>query len=292
MRTRHRRAEQDLADDERERDDPAPAEIDPRAVDEVLRGPQPAGRGAPAVLARSLGRLQADHGNAAVGRVLVARTPAAATPDGETGGPDGAGRPDAAGQAPAEQDGAAPEDDRAEIPEEAIAAAFAAAADRVAERISGDATAFTAVADRERDFLVLEVAPGPGATGAKVAGQRQAARVCVSDGTLDGYAARSATPPGAGQIATAASDLLAHPLATATIEGFTDDAGKPAENDALSLRRAEEVRAAIIAAAPGVPEASVHVAGRGASEFVGPNLVEVDRRRNRRVRIRIEEPAP
>ncbi len=281
---RQRRGPRDLAEDDEQRDDPTPVEIDPRSVGEVLRAPQPAGRGTPAVLARSVARLQSEHGNAAVGRVLVAR---------EAG--DDAAPPGQRADTGADPQAGAPEPDSTEpeaIPEEAIAAAFAAAAARVAERIvPGRGGAFTAVADREDDYLVLEVAGQAGTTGATVQSQRQAARVGISDGTLDGYSAGSATPPGGSQIATAASDLVAHPLATATIEGFTDDVGKPAANDPLSLRRAEEARAAIMAAAPDVPEACFHIAGRGASEFVRPNLVELDRRRNRRVRIRVEEPA-
>ena len=289
LRGSQRRGPQDLADDdEREQEDPNPVEIAPRSIGEVLRGMPPAGRGTRAVLARSLRRLQGEQGNAAVARVLASREAAPA---------QGAGDSAQAGLAPAddapapEEPSAAPEPEVEDIPEEAIAAAFASAADRVAERIAGNAAAFTAVADRERDFLVLEVAQAAGTTGAQVQSQRQAARIGISDATLDGYAASSATPPGGSQIATAASDLLAHPLSTATIEGFTDDAGKPAANDSLSVRRAEEARAAIMAAAPGVPEDCFHIAGRGASEFVRPNLVELDRRRNRRVRIRVEEPA-
>jgi flagellar motor protein MotB len=180
------------------------------------------------------------------------------------------------------------------IAQGAVASDLAGTGGRVAERVAAGAVAgtLTAVADFETDFLVLDVTQTPGTTDTRITGSRQAGRVNVTDVTLDGFVTGSDVPPGGGQVATAAADLLAHPQATATIEGFTDDVGDAAVNDPLSRRRAEQVRAAIIAAGPGLIADNFHVAGRGATGFVAPNLTEADRRRNRRVRIRVEEPAP
>lgn len=288
-RVRQGRADEERQERERRVQEPATdggeAGIDPRALPAALRGARsPAGGRVPTLVARSLARLGAS-GNAALGRVLVAR--AATTAEAAA---DRSASSD-------EQDELDPSatDEQDELDPSAVAPVLAAeAGDRLAERIAAGATPSTAiaVADLETEYLVLEVAAAPGTTEPRVTSSRRAARVSLCDETLDGYARGSDAAPGGGQITTAAADLLAHPHATATIEGFTDEVGEPAANDSLSLRRAERARAAIIAAVPGLAEASVHVAGRGASGFVRPNLLEADRRSNRRVRIRVDEPAP
>jgi flagellar motor protein MotB len=289
---RDRRSRDPTEDDEQPQPEPAPAEaeIDPRAIAEVLRGARPAGRGSAAVVARALGRLQSGHGNAAIGRALAAREPGqalASGPSPQRSAIAGADVPAAdVGEVPAarEQDG---------VDKSAVIADLAGIGARVAERVAPGARTgvLHAVVDFETDFLVLELTQSPGTADFEITSSRQAGRAEISDQTLDGYASRSDTPPGSGQVATAAADMLAHPRATATIEGFTDDVGKAAVNDPLSLRRAEQVRAAIIAAAPGLTAESFHVVGRGANDFVAPNLTDADRRRNRRVRVHVEEPA-
>jgi flagellar motor protein MotB len=291
---RDRRSRNPTEDDEQPRTQPAPvatpaeSEIDPRAMADVLRGARPAGRGSAAVVARAIERLQGGHGNAAIGRALAAGESAQALAGGSP--PQraaGAEEPTAdAGQVPA-----APEQDG--VDQSAVIADLPGIGARVAERVAAGARAdvLYAVVDFETDFLVLELTRAAGKADFEVTSSHQAGRAEVSDQTLDGYVSGSDVPPGSGQIATAAAELLAHPRAIATIEGFTDDVGKAAVNDPLSLRRAEQAREAIIAAAPGLTAENFHVAGRGASDFVAPNLTDADRRRNRRVRVRVEEPA-
>lgn len=184
--------------------------------------------------------------------------------------------------------------EQANVAQSAVIADLAGTGPRVAERVAVvpvSPTTLIAVVDFETDFLVLEIRQAPGTADFEITDSRQAGRVNVSDQTLDGFATGSDAPPGGGQVATAAADLVAHPQATAIVEGFTDDVGAAAVNDPLSQRRAERTRAAIIAAAPGLTQDNIHVAGRGATSFVAPNVTEADRRRNRRVRIRVEEPS-
>ena len=185
---------------------------------------------------------------------------------------------------------------QANLAQSAVIADLAGTGPRIAERVSPGAAAgvLTAVVDFETDFLVLEITQTAGTADFQITSSRQAGRVNVSDQTIEAYATGSdATPgPGVGMIAGAAADLIAHPQSTVIIEGFTDNVGTAATNDALSLRRAEQVRAQIIASAPGLTDENVHVAGRGANNFVAPNVTDADRARNRRVRIRVEEPAP
>ena len=272
-------------DEEEEREGEA-ASAEPEARDDAsdqvvaraaLGHALPSGRGA-VVVARALRRLNGQR-NAAVARAAAARERDEAAPEGA------AAEPEADKQAPANLDAA----------REAVAAHLAAIGEHGAERVVAGVgpDSYIAVADLERHFLVLEISRTPGSTETTVTRSRQAARVGIVDHMLDGFASNSDALPGGGEIATAADELVAHPQATATIEGFTDDVGKPAANESLSTRRAERAREAIIAAAPDeLTEANFHIAGRGATEFVAPNDIEPDRRRNRRVRIRVEEPAP
>ncbi|MFN7177953.1 OmpA family protein [Hyphomonas sp.] len=72
------------------------------------------------------------------------------------------------------------------------------------------------------------------------------------------------------------------------IEGHTDDTGSAAINDALSQRRAEAVRAALIQR--GVSPSRLNAVGFGANRPVGDNATEEGRALNRRIEIYIERP--
>lgn len=72
------------------------------------------------------------------------------------------------------------------------------------------------------------------------------------------------------------------------IEGHTDDTGSAAINDALSQRRAEAVRAALIQR--GVAPSRLNAVGYGATRPVGDNATEEGRAMNRRIEIHIERP--
>lgn len=70
-------------------------------------------------------------------------------------------------------------------------------------------------------------------------------------------------------------------LGGAMIEGHTDSSGSSEYNQALSLRRAEAVKAAMVAA--GMPEAGVRVIGLGETDPIESNDTPEGRAQNRRV---------
>lgn len=74
------------------------------------------------------------------------------------------------------------------------------------------------------------------------------------------------------------------------IEGHTDDVGKAANNTALSLRRAEAVRAALIAR--GISADRLVAQGFGDSKPVASNTTADGRARNRRIEIRSVRSSP
>lgn len=76
-------------------------------------------------------------------------------------------------------------------------------------------------------------------------------------------------------------EVAARPGAEVQVTGHTDRVGKVADNDALSVRRAEEVAAQLIDV--GLDAGLVRIAGRGEREPVVETEDEVDEPRNRRV---------
>jgi outer membrane protein OmpA-like peptidoglycan-associated protein len=180
-----------------------------------------------------------------------------------------------------------------EAAENAVLADTVGPGGRVATRLAPGATAntFVVVFDYEFYFLVLDATAAPNDN--QVSGAREAARVPVSSHTIDGFVTgQDAMPASGGAAVTAAkAQLTAHPQSTATIEGFTDNVGTPAVNDPLSQRRADAVRTALTPAGDPLFN-TTHAHGRGATSFVAGNATDADRARNRRVVIRIEEPAP
>ncbi len=66
-----------------------------------------------------------------------------------------------------------------------------------------------------------------------------------------------------------------------TITGHTDNVGDPRSNRALSLRRAETVRAFLVE--NGAPPAMLATAGAGDTQPIASNNTEVGRARNRRI---------
>jgi outer membrane protein OmpA-like peptidoglycan-associated protein len=69
------------------------------------------------------------------------------------------------------------------------------------------------------------------------------------------------------------------------VTGHTDRVGPEAANDALSIKRAEEVREVLVA--EGFARAMIAVAGRGEREPAVPTDDEVDEPKNRRVEVKI-----
>jgi outer membrane protein OmpA-like peptidoglycan-associated protein len=102
--------------------------------------------------------------------------------------------------------------------------------------------------------------------------------------------------PGASKISTTANAKLDDLAATLRlqgdraieVDGFTDSLGDAAENEDLSTRRADALRAYFVA--KGVDPSKVKIAGFGAKRPVANNDTSFGRAQNRRVEIVIQDP--
>ena len=91
------------------------------------------------------------------------------------------------------------------------------------------------------------------------------------------------SPKDAETIAEAATIAKGLPNARVAVSGFTDTAGPPAYNMALSLRRANTVKDALVS--NGVSPASITVSGRGGEGLLVATPDNVKMESNRRVQI-------
>ena len=80
-------------------------------------------------------------------------------------------------------------------------------------------------------------------------------------------------------------ELRRRPLPDIQVIGHTDSVGADAENDSLSLQRAEKLRSEMLGL--GIPPARIRAAGRGEREPLVPTADGVDEPRNRRVEINV-----
>jgi outer membrane protein OmpA-like peptidoglycan-associated protein len=87
------------------------------------------------------------------------------------------------------------------------------------------------------------------------------------------------------QLEQVKQEAASRPAAEVTAIGHTDRVGRLEDNDALSKKRAEVVRGALLSA--GIPAAQIESAGRGEREPIVPTADEVAEPRNRRVEINI-----
>lgn len=85
------------------------------------------------------------------------------------------------------------------------------------------------------------------------------------------------------QVADVFAEIRARQAPDIVVVGHTDRVGKLEDNDALSRRRADKLRADLIQ--QGVPAESIQAAGRGEREPLVPTADEVKEPRNRRVEI-------
>jgi outer membrane protein OmpA-like peptidoglycan-associated protein len=159
--------------------------------------------------------------------------------------------------------------------ESAVASELVAVgADRVARRSAPGASANETI--EVQDFTIHFLVWTQTRTGQDfaVSNAHTAGRLPVSTHTIDGFVTGSSAMPagGAAHAAAAQADLVAHPQATARIEGFTDNVGTSAVNDPLSEARAATVRAAVVGG--GIGGGSLHSVGRGATGFVANNASE------------------
>src|SRR5215468_4562730 len=84
-------------------------------------------------------------------------------------------------------------------------------------------------------------------------------------------------------VSEAAAIAKSMPSSRVVVTGFTDTEGAVAYNQALSLRRANAVRTALVA--NGVPPQSVTVSGSGETGLLVPTADQVKNENNRRVQI-------
>jgi outer membrane protein OmpA-like peptidoglycan-associated protein len=114
---------------------------------------------------------------------------------------------------------------------------------------------------------------------------RESARgliVNVSDVLFD--TGRHTLKPGAREkLARVAGILLAHPDLTLEVDGHTDNVGDENNNQELSERRAESVRAFLVQ--QGISESAVVAVGYGESQPVVSNSTAAGRQQNRRVEL-------
>ncbi len=89
------------------------------------------------------------------------------------------------------------------------------------------------------------------------------------------------TPQGQQVVAQVADLLKAHPTVRVRIEGHTDSTGTPEKNQALSLARAETVRATLVSL--GIAADRLTTAGFGATQPLVPDTTPENQAINRRV---------
>jgi outer membrane protein OmpA-like peptidoglycan-associated protein len=121
------------------------------------------------------------------------------------------------------------------------------------------------------------------------AGGKDLYRALMEDGrmTLEGIefdvGSDRLRPTSDAALAAASTALKAKPDLTVEVEGHTDNTGSDAANLALSERRAQAVRARLIAL--GVPAAQLTAKGFGASSPIASNDTAEGQQRNRRVEL-------
>lgn len=93
------------------------------------------------------------------------------------------------------------------------------------------------------------------------------------------------TPESTRALPEVLAEVKRRPDPEVVIIGHTDRKGSIEQNDALSLRRAENVRKSIIGL--GLPDDKVQAVGRGEREPLVPTEDEVEEARNRRVEVTV-----
>jgi OmpA-OmpF porin, OOP family len=93
------------------------------------------------------------------------------------------------------------------------------------------------------------------------------------------------TPESSPMLSSVAAEIARRPAAEVIVIGHTDRVGSVQSNDALSLQRAERVRAELVRF--GIPADRIQIAGRGEREPLIPTEDEIPEPRNRRVEITV-----
>lgn len=86
-------------------------------------------------------------------------------------------------------------------------------------------------------------------------------------------------------LAKMAAIMKKYPENVLTVKGYTDSTGTVAGNEALSLKRAEAVRAKLVAG--GIPMNTTSTIGLGRENPIGDNKTAAGRQQNRRVEVEV-----
>lgn len=105
---------------------------------------------------------------------------------------------------------------------------------------------------------------------------------------FDKYSLKPASAKGLGELAQLLQGYPGHPVIVA---GYTDNVGKVAYNQKLSLNRAAAVRDWLVTNGR-IPAACITIQGYGETHPVASNHTAEGRQANRRVEVRIVKPAP
>jgi len=139
---------------------------------------------------------------------------------------------------------------------------------------------------RDRDVVVVEERGGWDRRGMRDYGFRQTprgAQMTLQEEILFATASATLRPGAIEKLRPLAGYLRANPGVRVSIDGHTDWRGTDSYNDALSLRRADSVRAAFDQM--GVTRARFAVDGHGESQPVATNATSAGMRQNRRVEV-------
>ena len=125
--------------------------------------------------------------------------------------------------------------------------------------------------------------------GAKLPPMKQDARGDVYTLAGDVFAGGQAqlTKAGSASLKALGMYLAAMPSGSVQVIGYSDNQGKPAANQSLSERRAQQVRASLVAA--GVSRNQISSQGKGAAAPVADNRTAAGRAKNRRVEVVISK---
>jgi outer membrane protein OmpA-like peptidoglycan-associated protein len=159
----------------------------------------------------------------------------------------------------------------------------AEAATRAADSLRDVATAAARARDSLRALNAALSALQTTSTGVRTIRQTERGLVISLSGVLFDVGTSTLTPGAARSVRRIAQVLQQYPNYHLTVEGHTDSVGRPERNQALSERRAESVKEALIVG--GLEADHIATQGYGATQPVTSNATSAGRQQNRRVEI-------